>query len=169
MRPWFKCVQSIWNTTVSSAADNSLPRRTIRNLHEISDYFYWHGINFIPAWISNHMSSKMLDKIIYPFSNCNGCSVGISEWISNFIQHNGCHFLSMLGLKLNHVSKMGPRVVRRLIAWGIRTQGLYWLSGKTSYRQISWSLEAARLSVIMNVFAALLPRSLSNFRAIEKV
>ena len=54
--------------------------------------------------------------------------------------------------------------------------GLYWLSGMTSYPQISWSLEAARLDVIMIVSlwnltaisAALLPRCLSNFRAIGK-
>ena len=32
-----------------------------------------------------------------------------------------------------------------------KTQGLYSLSGKTSYRQISWSLEAARLDVAMVV------------------
>ena len=31
------------------------------------------------------------------------------------------------------------------------TLGLYSLSGKTSYRQISWSLEAARLDVAMVV------------------
>ena len=30
-------------------------------------------------------------------------------------------------------------------------QGLYSLSGKTSYRQISWTLEAARLDVVMVV------------------
>ena len=56
-------------------------------------------------------------------------------------------------------------------------QGLYSLSGKTSYRQISWSLEAARLGVIMivslwnltGISAALLPRCLLNFRAIGKV
>ena len=55
-------------------------------------------------------------------------------------------------------------------------QGLYSLSGKTSCRQISWSLEAARLGVIMIVSlwnltgipAALLPRCLLNFRAIGK-
>ena len=55
--------------------------------------------------------------------------------------------------------------------------GLYSLSGKTSYRQISWSLEAARLGVIIiaplwsltGTSAALLPRGLSNFRAIGKV
>ena len=58
-----------------------------------------------------------------------------------------------------------------------KQQSLYSLSGKTSYRQISWSLEATRLSVIMivshwnltGISAALLPRCLSNFRAIEKV
>ena len=33
----------------------------------------------------------------------------------------------------------------------INIQGLYSLSGKTSYRQISWSLEASRLDVAMVV------------------
>ena len=55
-------------------------------------------------------------------------------------------------------------------------QGLYSLSGKTSYRQISWSLEAARLDVAMVVSlcnlkgtsAAALPRYLPDFRAIGK-
>ena len=56
-------------------------------------------------------------------------------------------------------------------------QGLYSLSCKTSYRQISWSHEAARLGVIIivalwnltGISAALLPRCLSNFKAIGKV
>ena len=54
---------------------------------------------------------------------------------------------------------------------------LYSLSGKTSYHQTSWCLEAARLDVIMivslcnltGISAALLPRCLSNFWAIGKV
>ena len=53
--------------------------------------------------------------------------------------------------------------------------GLYSLSGKTSYRKISWSLEAARFGFILfqslwnlaGTSAALLPRCLSNFRAIR--
>ena len=53
-------------------------------------------------------------------------------------------------------------------------QGLYSLSGKTSYRKISWSLEAARFRFelfqslwnLAGTSAALLPRCLSNFRAI---
>ena len=53
--------------------------------------------------------------------------------------------------------------------------GLYSLSGKTPYRKISWSLEAARLGFklfqslcnLAGTSAALLPRCLSNFRAIR--
>ena len=55
-----------------------------------------------------------------------------------------------------------------------QTQGLYSLSGKTSYRKISWSLEAARFGFklfqslwnLAGTSAALLPRCLSNFRSI---
>ena len=58
-----------------------------------------------------------------------------------------------------------------------QSQDLYSLSGRKSYRNISCSLEAARLDIIMIVLdwnstgisAALLPRCLSNFRVIGKV
>ena len=33
--------------------------------------FYWHGLTFIPAWINNHMPSKVWDEITYPFPNFN--------------------------------------------------------------------------------------------------
>ena len=64
----------------------------------------------------------------------------------------------------------------RLKSWrGHLLQGLYSLSGKTSYRKISWSLEAARFGFklfqslwnLAGTSAALLPRCLSNFRAIR--
>ena len=59
----------------------------------------------------------------------------------------------------------------------MRYQGLYSLGRRMSYRKISWSLEAARLDVIIivslrnliGISAALLSRSLSNSRAIRKV
>ena len=41
----------------------------------------------IPAWISNHIPSKVLDKVIYPFPNFNGPTVEVWEWISNIIPH----------------------------------------------------------------------------------
>ena len=61
------------------------------------------------------------------------------------------------------------------IVWSSQHQGLYSLSGKTSYRKISWSLEAARFGFklfqslwnLAGTSAALLPRCLSNFRAIQ--
>ena len=49
----------------------------------------------------------MWDEIIYPIPNFNGCTVEVWEWKSNFVL--GCNFLSMLGLKVDHVSKRGPR------------------------------------------------------------
>ena len=65
------------------------------------------------------------------------------------------------GLSVNNMSR-----------WSLR---LYSLSGKTSYRKISWSLEAARFGFklfqslwnLAGTSAALLPRCLSNFRAIR--
>ena len=46
----------------------------------------------------------------YPFLNFNGETVEVTVWISNFISHFTRHvydYLSMLGLKLNHVSIRG--------------------------------------------------------------
>ena len=59
--------------------------------------------------------------------------------------------------------------------WYATMLGLYSPSGKTSYRKISWSLEAARFEFklfqslwnLAGTSAALLPRCLSNFRAIR--
>ena len=48
------------------------------------DPFHWHGLTSIPAWISNHIPSKMWDEIRYPFQNFNGCTVEVWKWISNF-------------------------------------------------------------------------------------
>ena len=52
-----------------------------------SSPFYQHGLNLILAWISNHMPSKVWDDIPYPFPNCNGCTVDLWEWISDFTPH----------------------------------------------------------------------------------
>ena len=58
--------------------------------------------------------------------------------------------------------------------WIIPLQGFCSLSGWASYRKISWRLEAARLGIIIivslwnltGISAVLLPRCLSNFKAI---
>ena len=61
----------------------------------------------------------MWDEITYPFLNYNGATVEVKEWISNFIPHFTwvCDYLSMLGLKLIHVIKRGPRSLVQ--AWSI--------------------------------------------------
>ena len=55
----------------------------------------------------------MWDEITYPFPNFKGGTVEVWEWISNFIPHFTMHVItyqySILGLKLNNVSKMGPK------------------------------------------------------------
>ena len=39
--------------------------------------FYKNGLTLIPAWISNHMPSKVWDEITHPFLNFNGCAVEV--------------------------------------------------------------------------------------------
>ena len=43
--------------------------------------------NFNPRWISNHMTKKLWDEILYPFPNFNGTTVEVWEWIKSFIPH----------------------------------------------------------------------------------
>ena len=43
-------------------------------------------INFVPAWISNHMPSRVWVNYI-SIPNFNGATVEVWEWISNFIPH----------------------------------------------------------------------------------
>ena len=46
----------------------------------------------------------------YSFPNFNHCTIEIQKCLIQFIPHfNGCHYLSMLVLKLTHASKRGPR------------------------------------------------------------
>ena len=49
--------------------------------------FYYHDLTLIPAWISNHMCSKVWDEITDPFPNFTGGTIKVWEWISNFIPH----------------------------------------------------------------------------------
>ena len=39
--------------------------------------FYQHGLNLIPAWISDHIPGKVWDEITYPFLNFNGSTVEV--------------------------------------------------------------------------------------------
>ena len=78
---------------------------------ELADNLPILWVALIPAWISNYVHCKVWDEITYPFPNFNGGTVEVWEWISNFIPPFtswACDYISMLGLKLNHVSNRGP-------------------------------------------------------------
>ena len=49
----------------------------------------------------------MYDEITFPFPNSNDATVEVSEWISNS-HYIGWNYLSMLGLKLFHISIRAP-------------------------------------------------------------
>ena len=52
----------------------------------------------------------MCDDVIYSFPNFNGATIEFKWWINDFIRYLIIDdYSSMLGLKLNNVSKMGPR------------------------------------------------------------
>ena len=67
------------------------------------DPCYLHGLKLFPAWISNH-TSKMLGEITYLFPNSIGCT--------KF--YNCYKFLSLLDLKLIHVSEKDPQAAKLL-------------------------------------------------------
>ena len=58
--------------------------------------FYKHGVTLIPAWISNHMPSKMWDEITFSIpklQRCNRWSLGMYKLQVCFIPHS-CNTIS---------------------------------------------------------------------------
>ena len=70
--------------------------------------FHLYGLTLIPSWIGNYIHYIVWSEITYPFPNCNGGTVEVWEWINDFNPYFTCDYLSMLGLKLIHVSKEVP-------------------------------------------------------------
>ena len=64
-------------------------------------------------------------------SDPNSCTIEVWGCIINFIRqfYNGCNYLSMLGLKLNHVSKSGLRQRASAILLVTSFICLIWLTG----------------------------------------
>ena len=81
----------------------------------------------MPAWISDHVPSKVCDAIYYPFRNFNRCIVDVFERINNFITLFIMDVITYpyWGFKLNRVSKRGRRAKSNVyglwdvnITWG---------------------------------------------------
>ena len=79
---------SIWNNQVTENALGYVPLNRTDNKTTLVQimawwhqwHFYKHGLTLIPAWISNHMTSKVWDE----FPNVNSATVQVWEWISHF-------------------------------------------------------------------------------------
>ena len=50
-------------------------------------HFGWHGLTLTPTWVSNYFPNKVWDEVTCPFTNFNGATVEVCEWISDFIPH----------------------------------------------------------------------------------
>ena len=146
-------------------------RRNIR-LRKVNILAYWYcfHLGHIPSGqIYCRILPQLCSKEGYPNSKVYGTTMGPTWVLSapdgppvgpmNFAIRVYTH----LWLRSSPLSQMRSN------------QGLYSLSGKTSYRKNSWSLEAARFEFklfqslwnLAGTSAALLPRCLSNFRAIR--
>ena len=83
---------------------------TIYDTKEPSHFHDSHLWPLLLTWINFNpsMNRKVGDETTYPFLNCNGCTVEVQGWISNFIPHfivdvvTMIFQISMLELKLNH-------------------------------------------------------------------
>ena len=72
----------------------------------------WHGLTLRPAWISNYIHYKVWDEIIYPFTNFNGATIEVWEWIRG----PRCPFTNTSYLRL------GPNWVQKFTSWGLLYQ-----------------------------------------------
>ena len=52
---------------------------------------YWHGLNSVPAWISNYFHYRVYNDINHPFPNFSVTAIEVKEWIPNKISK----FMSM--------------------------------------------------------------------------
>ena len=60
-------------------------------------------LTLIAAWISNYIHYNVWDEITYPYSNFNGSTVEVWEWISNSIPHFAGHVITQYGRTIGWV------------------------------------------------------------------
>ena len=92
----------------------------------------------IPEWITNHMSSKVWDEIIYTFPNLDGCTVDVWELINNFIRH-----ISMGALVRSMLIRGAP--LYQLVWANITITAEFWPGHRDSIVSVSNKLECIQL------------------------
>ena len=124
----------------SVAIDRSVHCNTAR-LHGVALEWYWSGIGLCRKYINWDSKDTRIGIGVY----CKiGTGVVVMGW--QWSMH------SRVALECQwSVPLMWHRSASQICKLTLPLQGFYSLSGKTSYRKISWSLGAARLRVIMMV------------------
>ena len=146
-----------------------MPHKTVISF-DIGSPFHEHGLTLIPAWISNHMPSKVWGEPTYPFPNFNGCIVAVWEWISNLSPHFmillWSNYSSMLGSKVNHVNKKGPcfkfldlYISKLVIDYAWRPEHVF----ETYWMYPAWTIFLAIWGSFLRGFMNSKPKSCENF------
>ena len=97
-----ECPQSVsnWGTCVFQPSSSCLFvkqswRPSGNKARELAwDRFYWYGLTLIPARISNYIHHEMWGDKTYPFSNFNGATFEVWEWINNSMPHFNGHVIT---------------------------------------------------------------------------
>ena len=139
--PWLSAqiTGGVWSGALTDIADSSPEPireestwRALTPVRNLQVGFLWRlgplELTWIRTGISNHMPSKMWDKVTYPFPNFNGATVEVWEWKRNSITHFIIDIIifSMLGLKLIHISKRGLMICITTLIWLKRKPPSQW-------------------------------------------
>ena len=94
------------NYVVTISLSIGLHRQPSYNAEQFWSRYYLNSFNLIPAWMSNHMSSRVWDEISEPLPNFHRWSLEMDK-LFHIELYNGWNYVSMPGLKLINVSKRG--------------------------------------------------------------
>ena len=89
----------------------------------------WFPMGFMwssEAMISNYNHYKVWDEITYPFSNFNGGTVEVWDWMCNFIPRFIMEVITYSWAKLIHVSKRDPWGKFHRQCWRQQSQNDLW-------------------------------------------
>ena len=118
---WVYCLLIPIHQTQLKMPSYCLLRYLCYHWKSCSCLWIFHSIGYRATVKVEHWPSNVWDEITYLFPNFNGCtwSLGMDKKFHPAL-HNRCNYLSMLGLKLTHVSKSRKTGGKRLFQYHIR-------------------------------------------------
>ena len=90
------------------------------------DPFYQNILTSILGWIGYDIHYEVWDEITYPFTNFNGATVEVWEWINDFVSYStGMWLLIHAGIKIDPCYLKGPEVELVLFTHMLLTTIIY--------------------------------------------